>query len=210
MLDDSGNTLVVDYLVNPTSVTSSKSPLAPSSQAARTFAGITYDGSSEFLSVEGTNGANTFDVKPSLSTNYFIDGNLPAPGTVAAEYGDYLELEHRHDRKGAGDHVPRGGKLELTSGHKPVQFASIEKFNHVDIVAVAADAGSTSKPLVRVYDAETNELKFQIAPSLTYGDSYHGGVRVATGDIDNDGLPDVVTVPARTERRISRFSTARP
>ena len=50
-----------------------------------------------------------------------------------------------------------------------MKFESIERFNHVAIVAVAADAGAGSQPLVRVYDAETAELKFEF---LAYAASY--------------------------------------
>jgi ELWxxDGT repeat protein len=54
------------------------------------------------------------------------------------------------------------------------------------ILAVGAGAG----PQVRVYDAATGQLKFNLlaAPS-----NFHGGIRVAVGDVTGDGLDDIIT-----------------
>jgi hypothetical protein len=218
---------LVDYLVTPTSVTSSNSPNAPSSQGVRRFPAIAYDASTERLRLEGTNGANTFDVQPSLYSTYFIDGNLPAPGTVCAKNGDYLKLDTKTTFPAHPQGLDTSGrKLTITSRgsgywdfeaslpentrHKRVEFESIERFNHVDIVAAGADAGTYSKPRVRVYDAETNELKFELPPEVTYGAAYRDGIRVATGDIDNDGLPDVVTAPGRLMAPIIKVFNGAP
>ena len=182
-----------NYLLTPTSLTNEANPDQPG--LTRPFAGVFYDGTMESVRLDGTDQANVFDVQPSLSTKFYIDGNLPAPGTVIPDEGDYLKLdtETTHTRGRHLNITARGdGSWTFTSGHKPVEFESIEKFNHVDIVAVGADAGRKSKPLVRVYDAETMELKFEFP---AYKSSHAGGVRVAAGDIDLDGLPDVVTVP---------------
>jgi hypothetical protein len=40
-------------------------------------------------------------------------------------------------------------------------------------------------------------LKFELPPEVTYGVNYRDGIRVATGDLNNDGLPDVVIAPGR-------------
>ena len=182
-----------NYLLTPTSLTNEANPDQPG--LTRPFAGVFYDGTMESVRLDGTDQANVFDVQPSLSTKFYIDGNLPAPGTVIPDEGDYLKLdtETTHTRGRHLNITARGaGSWTFTSRHKPVEFESIEKFNHVDIVAVGADAGRKSKPRVRVYDAETMELKFEF---LAYRSSHAGGVRAAAGDIDLDGLPDVVTVP---------------
>ena len=208
-LFDDGNALSVDYLVTPSSVTSSRSPNAPPQQGPRTFGGLNYDGTTESLRVEGTQAANVFDVQPSLATRYFIDGNLPGLDNTLARNGDFLKLDTKTTFPASPNGADTSGRtLTITNRgegswtfkkttHQSVDFASIERFNHVELVAVGADAGTASKPRVRVYDAETNELKFEIAPSQTYGSSYRQGVRVATGDVDNDGLPDVVVVPGK-------------
>ena len=59
-----------------------------------------------------------------------------------------------------------------------------------------------------VYDARTNELKFEF---MAYENGIRGGVRVATGDVNRDGFPDVVTAyRPRPYEPTSRSSTARP
>jgi hypothetical protein len=55
-------------------------------------------------------------------------------------------------------------------------------------VAVGAEAGNP--PIVNVYDTATGQLKFSF---MAYDSSYRGGVRVATGDVSGDGVPDIVT-----------------
>src|SRR5262249_12919407 len=59
---------------------------------------------------------------------------------------------------------------------------------NTDILAVGADAGGV--PQVRVYDATTGALKFDF---LAYDAGFTGGVRVAVGDVNGDGIPDVIT-----------------
>jgi hypothetical protein len=58
-----------------------------------------------------------------------------------------------------------------------------------DIVTVPESGGS---PHVRIFDTQGN-LKSQF---MAYDQSFTGGVRVAVGDVDNDGTDEIVTVPA--------------
>ena len=60
----------------------------------------------------------------------------------------------------------------------------------VKYIATGADAGGG--PHVRVYEAGTAILKFNFFP---YEPSFTGGVRVAVGDVNGDGVDDIVTVP---------------
>ncbi len=195
MVDDSASNLKVDYDVTPTSVSSSNAEDAETSQVLRTFGGLTYDGSAELLTVNGSQAPNIFDVAPSVHTEYFIDGNLPEPQHVCAVNGDFLRLN---------TDGTTGRKLTITDvgegfwafdqPHQPVFFESIERFNHVDIIAIAEPAGNGSQPRVRVFDAETNEFKFEF---LAYEADYENGISVAVGDVNEDGLPDIVTAPGR-------------
>jgi hypothetical protein len=59
-------------------------------------------------------------------------------------------------------------------------------------LVTGADAGSS--PQVRVFDAATREERFSF---LAYSPDFTGGVRVATGDINGDGTPDIVTGAGR-------------
>ena len=55
----------------------------------------------------------------------------------------------------------------------------------------ATAAGAGGAPEVKVFDAnETAGVDF-----LAYDASFRGGVRVATGDVNGDGYPDIITVP---------------
>ena len=58
-------------------------------------------------------------------------------------------------------------------------------------IAAAADAGGG--PRVNVYDAGTNALVRSFFP---YESTFTGGVRVTVGDFNNDGVDDIITVPA--------------
>ena len=209
--NDSGVAFAADYLVTPTTVRSA-TPATARTRSVRTFAGITYDGTTELLRLDGSDGVNVFDVQPSRDTAYTIDGNAPAPGFIEASKGDYLQLDTKTtfpaDLRGFGLDTSgrqltiqeRGtGRWDFTkgTGHKPVAFESIERFNHVDILAVAAEAGSGSSASVQVFDAETLVPLFTIDAAATFGAGYRDGVRVATGDLDNDGIPDVAVAPGR-------------
>ena len=57
----------------------------------------------------------------------------------------------------------------------------------VGLIAVGADAGNL--PLVTVYDRALGGLRFEFMP---FGPSFRGGVRVALGDVNGDGVPDVI------------------
>jgi hypothetical protein len=58
------------------------------------------------------------------------------------------------------------------------------------VVAVGADAGS--QPMVALYDAGSGAF---LADFLAYDPSFTGGVRVASADINGDGIPDIITAP---------------
>lgn len=226
VVNDATTTAAADYRVTPTLVTSvTGGAVARAPAGTSRFGGLTYDATAENLDLLGTDGVNVFDVQPSRFTSYFIDGNAPASGFVEASKGDYLKLDTKStfpaDPRGYGLDTSgrrlsieeRGkGRWDFTAGtgHKPVSFNSIERFNHVDILAVAAEAGATSSAAVRVYDAETLAPLFTIDAAATYGTKYREGVRVATGDLDNDGLPDVAVAPGRMAAPVIKVFNGSP
>jgi hypothetical protein len=61
------------------------------------------------------------------------------------------------------------------------------------VIAVGAEAGA--EPSVRVIDAETGQLLF--APFLAFDARQKRGVRIALGDVNGDGVPDVVAAPGK-------------
>jgi hypothetical protein len=68
------------------------------------------------------------------------------------------------------------------TGHATLQGPSI--------VAVGADAGGA--PVVRVFNVQNGT---EVGDIIAYDLGFRGGVRVAVGDINNDGFQDVVTTP---------------
>jgi uncharacterized protein (TIGR03118 family) len=77
-------------------------------------------------------------------------------------------------------------------------FGKLEPAN-VDIIAVVADQGD--QPIVQVLDATTRRLKF----TISLGSSFRGGARVAVGDVNNDGIPDVIAGGTRQSARVRVF-----
>jgi hypothetical protein len=57
------------------------------------------------------------------------------------------------------------------------------------LAVTAPDAGAPG--IVKVFDSQTGNVRFQFEPYP----GFMGGVRVALGDINNDGTPDIVTAP---------------
>ena len=193
-VDDGANTNTksVNYRVTPSQVTSSARPGMP----ARTFAGLAYDGSTERLSLTGTNAANTFHVIPSRDTALQINGNLPAPGTVQPRLGDKLLI----DLTTVSDSwltftpgVPGAGAWAFGDA-LPVQFTSIEKFNDSQM-AVFSDVGVASTYGVRVFDAASGLMKFEVPAEQLYGATSIVGVRGVMGDLTGDGFADLVVGP---------------
>ena len=74
-----------------------------------------------------------------------------------------------------------------------------------DWIVTGTDAGTYSE--VKLFDGRTGQtlLDFYAYPSY-----FTGGVRVALGDVDGDGTPDIITAPAPAGVRRSRSSVGRP
>jgi len=208
ILDDSARTADVNYRIDQSGVKESQGSLLANSTAIR-FGGLIYSGT-EYLDLLGTAGANVFDVQPGFGTRYLIDGGLPTSGSVLSGNGDFLRLDTKTDFPASPNGTDTSGRrlsvvargsgtwtFAAKTGRQPVDFRSIERFNHVDIIAAASDAGVNSSAKVLVFDAETLTPLFTIDAAATYGAAYRQGVRVATGDLDNDGLPDVAVAPGR-------------
>ena len=165
-------------------------------------------GAVERVELRATDGVNRIDIVPSSVASFSADGGLPLPGSVPASQGDYLGIDTVKGFVVSADGRDTSGRqLKITqqgtgqwvfdpaTARQPIEFSSIERFNHVDRLALGAGAGSKSQALVRVYDAETMAPLFEIPAAATYGSRFRGGVQATIGDMDNDGIPDVVTAP---------------
>jgi uncharacterized delta-60 repeat protein len=96
-------------------------------------------------------------------------------GTVTAPFGGTLALQ-------------ADGKIVVASGSGSLSLARFGPAPR--IYAVGADAGGG--PEVKVYDADTGALKLDF---FAYDPNFRGGVRVAVGDANGDGVPDIITAP---------------
>jgi VCBS repeat protein/prealbumin domain-containing protein len=66
--------------------------------------------------------------------------------------------------------------------------------NRAREIIVTPDKCNCAPPFVHVVNAATGEL---VSRFLAYEPTYRGGVRVATGDLNGDGIDEIVTAPGR-------------
>jgi hypothetical protein len=177
-VDDSGRGAQVNYEVNPTSVALDDGIVVSTV--------VTFTAALEFVRVNGTQGINEFHVTPSANTEFYIDGEDPSTPP-----GDLLEINFAGTTGRQLTRVGSSGMWEFTN-RQDVKFEDIERFNFFPITVIGADAGPNSRSAVRVYDAELGDL---VVKFIAYGSSFRGGVRVAVGDINVDGIPEIVTAP---------------
>ena len=69
---------------------------------------------------------------------------------------------------------------------------------------IATGAGAPGGPHVRVFEAGTSVQRFNFFP---YEANFTGGVRVAVGDVNDDGIDDIATIPQTGGARGSAYST---
>jgi uncharacterized repeat protein (TIGR01451 family) len=72
--------------------------------------------------------------------------------------------------------------------------ASVKTKIQVGWLAVGADAGG--EPEVKVYDPQNGKLRFDF---LAFDPNFLGGVRVAVGDVNGDGIADIIAAQGPTD-----------
>jgi Ca2+-binding RTX toxin-like protein len=144
---------------------------------------------------------DTIYLTPSTATQFFIRGGDPhAPMHRDQLPGDalYLDFTGLTAAQRQGVHLNATGvndppdpvfNVWTIPGYGNVNYKQIEKMNHVQTLALAADLGG-NQPQVKVIDAETGLQKLSF---LAFDPGYKGGVRVAVGDVNGDAIPDIIT-----------------
>lgn len=162
---------------------------------------FTHANAQTFRLVSGP-GAGKFGVTPSAVTAYSISAAAP---TLAGPGRDELEIDFaglagrrltNYDRQaGSGVWTFAGAGVPAVGAARPVTFSGIEKVNFFPVLALGAVAGPGRSPVVQVIAAESGEAVLGSGVIEAYEPSFRGGVSVATGDLDGDGVPELVTAP---------------
>jgi hypothetical protein len=168
---------------------------------------VTGDGTPDIIASMATRGGrvNVFDgVTYQLVTGFFPYGARFAGGVNLA-YGQLHEGSIGSIITGA-EHglgvvkVFDAATLEQTLRLVPysrhvngvrVAVANLDGGYFSDIVMAPGPGG---EPVIKSFDATTGELSDQI---MAYDSRFRGGVEIASGDFDNNLVPDIVTVPGR-------------
>lgn len=90
-------------------------------------------------------------------------------------------------------------KIDGQGGNMAVAVSDIDNDSQVEVIAAAA---SGALPMVRIFDT----LGKKEAEWLAFAKSFRGGVSVAVGDIDADGVKEVVVAPQSGGPQVRIFS----
>jgi hypothetical protein len=128
-----------------------------------------------------TNASGQFSVTFTSATAGQVIGNATTSLIVGG-----LNLTRDTDPATAGIDAGPGG-----SGPAIKTFVR-DRQDH--FIVIGPDKSISNRPVVSIVNSITGEIVEQF---LAYEASYTGGVRIATGDLDGDGVPEIVTAPGR-------------
>ena len=137
------------------------------------------------VNLNGENGNDVFNMTPG-PVPYDLDGGDP---TICP--GDSLFIDFSGVTNPQLINVgPGSGTWTFDPPAADIDYVNIEDVPGVQIIAVSRDFDVS--PRVRVFDAASKALLLDFDP---YPDlpAFRGGVRVATGDVNGDCVPDIVT-----------------
>jgi len=137
---------------------------------------------------------------PVVSNDSFADVvTAPFPVRGPFHFGEYVPLRDRPPLPPLPPPAPP--PISQRNSYEPIlvqptpglpsspDLAAVGRSVRPGLLALAQNQGG----LVRVFETSTGQERFRFRP---FGRGYNRGVRVAVGDINGDGLPDLVTATA--------------
>jgi hypothetical protein len=168
----------------------------------------------------GHNGPNNFQNTPILTSALSSDSATVVTGTLTSTPSTTFTIQFFADLQGVGSAQAKtflGSTMVTTDGTGMASFSVMLPVTVPQgqvVTATATDANNNTSelasapttvtpwivtgvdagapPEVKVYEAGTRALKYDI---MAYNSQFTGGVRVAVGDVNGDGVPDIITVP---------------
>jgi hypothetical protein len=146
------------------------------------------NGQGQAVSQSTTTGANgEYSFTPLAPGTYTVSEQVPAGWTQTAGGTTFTLISGEEVVATAGE------AGTLLPGQTEVLTAGLAFGDHQDTVVVIGPGKSANLPAnVQVIDAVTGAVLTQFAP---FGSTFQGGVRVATGDLTDGGVDDIVTAP---------------
>jgi len=136
-------------------------------------------------------GSATYSLQVSPSTNVIVVGpDAGVPGVVR-------HFEPNGTQVNAAEYAPFS--MSWTGGVR-VARADFTADGVSDTIVAAGPGGA---PLIQVYDGVSQKL---LGSAMAFEPSYTGGVNVAAGDIDGDGVPDIIAATSTGQARVRVFN----
>lgn len=125
-----------------------------------------------------------------------LNGDEKLEVYVAPSEGKHpIKIYTRHGRQMKQDWFPFGPSY---AGGYSIAIARLnpsEEQNHLIV-----GAGTGMKPLVQIYDSEYNKIR----EWLGFESSFKGGLRIAAGDLDHNGVDEIIIGPGKGKAPIIR------
>jgi FG-GAP-like repeat/FG-GAP repeat len=173
----SGTSAADTFAIQPTLITTAAG-------AKLTLSGL------DRITVDGLAGNDLFTVTPG-SFPILINGGSPTPPT---KFGDSLKLTETDVIQTPSNLTDGRFNFPIS---QPVIYTGIESFDaNLPVPArppknsFAVGAGEGSLPSVSFYNNGRDVPTYSL---MAYDQGFRGGVRVATGDVDGDGIADLIT-----------------
>ena len=140
---------------------------------------------------------------------YTVTSSDPSLVTASFVGGTDLRLDHAAGRSGTAVITVRAASVFDPTDFKEDQFTVVREVAPFrPLFAVGAEIAAGSTPVVRLIDAATGVV---VAQATAFEPTFRGGVRVGLGDLDGDGIAEVIAAsgPGRVgEIRVFRQQTS--